>query len=227
MIKKLPRDRCCISARAALLVVVAALLVAGCGGTTRSATAETSRGPGESPGRVVATIDSEALLKNNARTLAQLVASPELALVVRGFVQKVDYTREHGLEDTVMTVDVTRVLRGHASNTVVVHEDGGFVLARQLEAENVDKFPGSKPSGRPGDMVDIQFEGAAHPVVGDDVVLFLSRDPNAGREGQYQEVGSVYGRFVLGKAGRYVRQGSDPGKRFTVSIDAVASALGR
>lgn len=177
------------------------------------------------PGRVVATAGSEAYLKNNARTLAELVASPELALVARGKVADVSYERIEGVEQTRLVVSVSQTLFGPSRDQVIVREDGGFARATDIESENLDKFPGRKPTARPDDWIDLPFEGATHPKVGDEVILFLSESSYPPHKGEYQEVGSVYGRFALGADGRFLRAGADPDKRLAIDVASVQEAL--
>lgn len=165
--------------------------------------------PAGAPGPVVATMNAEATLKDTFVNVDDMVSSKRVDTIVRGKVVAVTYESPDGLASTVLQVAVAETYAGNVGKTITVHEDGGYVKASDIIAESHEKDPTVKIDLDPNGFVDNRFEGADHLVIGDDVILFLMKDPNVGREGDFMEVGSVYGRFKLDKSGSHVRGGSD------------------
>lgn len=215
--------------RAAAMTAAAAavdmgFLASACEGSpesTEGVRPESAAPANAAPGRVVGTLESSASLKNNARTLVELIGSRELEAVVIGKVATVAYEGDV----TRLEVAVGETLHGRVGSKVVVREDGGYLPAAQIATETREKFPDSGASAAPDEWVDVPFEGAEHLAPEDEVLLFLSKDPNPGREGEFQEVGSVYGRFDKAADGAWVRAGEDPTKQLRVSLTEVRRAL--
>jgi hypothetical protein len=96
-----------------------------------------------------------------------------------------------------------------------VLEDGGVVPYSTVLPDLVAKF-GATPTPQPeaGGLVDFRSMGARHSEVGDEVVLFLGRNPNSGTpvDTEYFMVSGAHGRFTLDtKTGQFMRAlgGSD------------------
>lgn len=179
---------------------------------------------GGAPGRVVATMKLHASLKHPYATVAKLTKSSATASIVIGTVQAVDYEYAEGLAKTRVLVDVTKTLKGTAGGRIVVNEDGGYVDARTIQAENQAKFPDSPITASEGDVVDERFEGTEHPVIGQQVLLFVQNDPNKGHVGEYQGVMSALSRFTLA-GGTFKRSASDEGVETETTVDAVIADL--
>ncbi|MFT4262059.1 MAG: hypothetical protein QM572_01630 [Nocardioides sp.] len=173
------------------------------------------------PGRIVATSHVDASLKQYYPKIADLLTSPAANAIVTGTITDVSYESAEGIASTILTVNVSRNLYGKTAQTIKVHEDGGYLPASEVIAELKQKDPTVEPTLDPKGFVDVQFEGAAHPLVGDSVVLVLTNDPNPGREGDYMEVSSVYGRFTLNKAGTYQRTGDGEGFQTTTDLPSL------
>ncbi|HZP16095.1 MAG TPA: hypothetical protein VFA96_09755, partial [Nocardioides sp.] len=77
---------------------------------------------------------------------------------------------------------------------------------------------------RQGDVVDERFEGTEHPVIGQQVLLFIQNDPNKGHTGEYQGVMSALSRFTMA-GGTFTRSASDEGLQASTTLDAVIAAL--
>jgi hypothetical protein len=204
-----------------------AVLVAAAGVTACQSHSDTA--PGRSapdsgaPGRVISTIRTEADLKYPFATVSELTRSSVTTSIVVGTVRSVGYQYADGLTQTRVSVDVTRTLKGTTRGRIVVNEDGGYVDARTIQAENQAKFPDSPITARQGDVVDERFEVTEHPVIGHKL-MFLQDDPNKGHAGEYQGVMSALSRFTL-DGGTYKRSASDAGLQADTTLDAVIADL--
>lgn len=127
-------------------------------------------------------------------TVATMARAASVVAVVRGRIASITWEHDGTLARTAYRVNVTQTLKGEVPAEIVVREDGGYLEAAEVQRENQDKFPASRTPAT--GFVDVTFEGASHPQVGEDVVLFLQHDPNVGRESGYVLVGSSFGRFV-------------------------------
>lgn len=206
---------------AATLSASAALAACASGPTARTNPARPNDG---APGRVVATVKLDASLKHPYTTVAELAKSSATTSIVIGTVQAVDYEYAEGLAKTRVSVDVAKTLKGTAKGRIAVTEDGGYVDARTIQAENQAKFPDSPITARQGDVVDERFEGTEHPVIGQQVLLFIQNDPNKGHTGEYQGVMSALSRFTMA-GGTFTRSASDEGLQASTTLDAVIAAL--
>ena len=119
----------------------------------------------------------------------------------------------------ILTVNVTETLRGQVGQQISVLEDGGVVPYSKVLPDLVAKF-GATPTPQPkaGGMVDFRSMGARHSEVGDEVVLFLGKNPNSGTpiDAGYFIVSGSHGRFTLDtKTDQFVRAlgGSDKDMR--------------
>ncbi len=177
------------------------------------------------PGPVSATFGSSAALKHNFETIEELATAPEVEAIVIGKISNVSYESQEGWAKTVLTVEVSKALHGTTMSTVVASEDGGFLRASEVMAEIAEKYPELDQKIDPQSYVDMIFEGAAHPRVGEEVLLFLWHDPNPGHEGDFMEIGSVYGRFTRGSDGQFHRAGDTTGMEPTVSLSELEAML--
>lgn len=175
--------------------------------------------------RVVSTITIDADLKHPFATISELARSPVTTSIVVGTVRTVDYEYADGLTNTHLTVDVTRTLKGTARGRIVVNEDGGYADVRTMQAENQSKFPNSPITGKPGDVVDERFGGAEHPIVGQEVLLFLTQDPNKRHVGEFQGVMSAVSRFTSTDGSHFQRAGTSHGLEADTTVDAVIADL--
>jgi hypothetical protein len=177
------------------------------------------------PGPVSATFGSTAALKHYFETIEELATAPEVDAIIIGKISNVSYESEEGLAKTIFTVQVSKALKGQPPSTVVVREDGGFLRASTVMAEIAQKYPELEQKVDPKSYVDVTFEGAMHPRVGDEVLLFLWPDPNPGHEGDFMEIGSVYGRFTRGSDGSFHRAGDVTGMESEVSLSDLNEVL--
>jgi hypothetical protein len=159
-----------------------------------SAAATPSTNPG-APGPVIGRATTSATLKANYRRINDLFTAPEVDATVIGVITDVQYRTVEGMAKTLLTVSVKRSRPKNLPATIEVWEDGGYVRASDLAKQDADKFPQAEAGTEDG-WVEFVFEGAEHPKVGQAVLLFLNKNPNPGYESSYQEVGSVFGRFV-------------------------------
>lgn len=173
--------------------------------------------PAGAPGPVVATSRTDAALKYYYPKVADLITSPAADAIVRGTVTKIEFQTVEGVASTVLTVDVKENLSGETPRTITVHEDGGYLPVSEVREELKAKGM-AEAATDPNGYVDVRFEGADHPQIGDTVILVLMKDPNVGREGDYMEVSSVYGRFTLKDSGAFVRTGQEDGIETQVTL---------
>lgn len=197
----------------AVMTLIAVMVVgAGCeaedSGISRQAAAHLESSASPSP--IVATMNAEASLKENYPRVVDMLGAKSLVAVVRGTVAAVRYESHDGVPMTALTVEVAKTFVGDVEPVVTVREDGGFLRVSQVMAENADKSFEEKPDLDPDGWIDSRFENTEHLSPGDDVIVFLGRDPNAGRQSGYVEVSSVYGRFTLTDRGTFVRGGDVP-----------------
>lgn len=199
-----------MSARIVIRSTVAAaaaglILLPGCSATPspvsdRVSTVDgTTNSHAGAPGRVIATFNTEASLKEFYPDITDMLNSKRLVAVVTGTVIGTSYTYKEYVARTKLKVNVTKTIWGDAPKTIAVWEDGGYVPAKLVEQEIKEKYPELQGSATDSDVVDMTFEGARHAKVGDEVLLFLTKNPNANATGSYFTVSSVYG--VLLKAG--------------------------
>jgi hypothetical protein len=158
-------------------------------------------------------VDSEASLKEDYATIRELAASKNLVAVVRGTISA---TRDVYLDRfafRILTVDVIEGLRGQADARISVLEEGGVVpyalAAKDIPAKDSDSHAPQSTKA----FIDFRFLGARHSEPGDQVVLFLGRNPNTGTviETTYNMISSVHGRFTYDtKSNAFVRSLGSP-----------------
>jgi len=161
----------------------------------------------------VMVVDSEASLKEDYATIRELAASKNLVAVVRGTISA---TRDVYLDRfafRILTVDVIEGLRGQADARISVLEEGGVVpyalAAKDIPAKDSDSHAPQSTKA----FIDFRFLGARHSEPGDQVVLFLGRNPNTGTviETTYNMISSVHGRFTYDtKSNAFVRSLGSP-----------------
>lgn len=202
----------------------AAALMAGCGSTSQPAASNKQGGETRSsaPAPIVGRIITHAALKEPFPTVAKMATATSVVAVIQGHISSVTWEDQGSLAKTAYRVSVEHTLKGSAPKEVLVREDGGYLSAADVQRANVDKFSGSDAPAT--GFVDVSFEGASHPRVGDNVVLFLEPDPNPGREDSYVLAGSSFDRFVL-QGSRYTRAAVQEGWESGLTLTSVRSAL--
>ncbi len=162
---------------------------------------------------IVMVVDGEPSLKEDYATIRELAASKNLVVVVRGMISA---TRDVYLERfafRILTVNVTEGLHGQAEAQITVLEEGGVVpsalAAKDIPPKDFDPHTPRSTAGN----IDFRFMGARHSEPGDEVILFLGRNPNTGTiiETTYNMIKSVHGRFTYDtKSNAYVRSLGSP-----------------
>jgi hypothetical protein len=160
---------------------------------------------------VVSKVVSDASLKEDYKTLAELAKSPNAKLIVTGTVVEAAPVYEGQLAYTKLTVKVAKSSdkKVPAGSKVVIYRDGGLIPLAQVLPDLKDDPAAPLPKSAPADaVVDFEFMGAEQSAAGDQIMAFLHPDPNVGREGAYQAVSSVHGLLKLDRAaGKYHRLG--------------------
>jgi len=217
--------RTSLTSSAALLISVAiAGGLAACSTSTDAGTAPAPAAPVPAAAAdtsaaapvVVRKVTSDASLKEDYKTLAELAKSPNAKLIVSGKVVEATPVYEEQLAYTKLTVKVTKSSQSSVAvgSKIVIWRDGGLIPLSQVLPDLKDDPAAPLPLAAPANaVVDFEFMGAEQNAVGDEIVAFLHPDPNVGREGAYQPVSSVHGLLKLDRqAGRYHRMGHvDPG----------------
>lgn len=211
-------DRLCktirVAAVAALLVPAAFGCASGAdtmdpGATTTSAGTAVSTTLTGSGGRVVYEADSSAMLKDYYMTIDELSTAGNVDAIVKGKVLSTQDVFEDNCPLRILTVKVQKAYKGDPEDQITVYENGALVPLKEvlpLLEGHYDPASLSQEDIEHG-LVDYRFEGAEHSEAGDQVILYLCKNPNPSQAGSYQIVMSVYGRFKLDKGGnKYVRQ---------------------
>jgi hypothetical protein len=174
-------------------------------------------------GDIAMVVDSQASLKEDYATIRELASSKTVVTIVRGRVSAVRDVYFSRVAFRLLTVDVseglrvTAGLRGQSGQQISVTEDGGVLPWGTVAADFPPKLGSPAPQRDPSSLVDFRFMGSRHSEVGDDVVLFLGVNPNAGTpiETEYNMVSSVRGRFTLDlKTNQFVRALGTPEREF-------------
>lgn len=177
---------------------------------------------------VILTVNSEAVLKEQYASVAGLNSAPSASAIVKGIVSDVRgaYDSDDDVAYSVLTVDVQQVYKGNPGKTITVWEDGGYVPVQDmLSALAAHMDTAALTAAQLDGYVDERFEGAAHSEVGDTVIMYLSTNPNPG-QGGYQQVSSVYGRFILNpKTDSYERPSAGPKHQAVLSKGQFESTL--
>src|SRR5215471_87041 len=184
-------------------ILLCLVMAAGCetsGSVSQTPPGEAGASSTTGSGDVVMTLNSEAALKEDYRTIKELAGSKNLVAIVRGTVGATRDVYADQFAFRILSVNVTETLRGQVGPQISVLEDGGIVPYTKVLPALVNKF-GATPSAppNPNGLVDFRFMGARHSEVGDEVVLFLGKNINSGTpiDTEYFMVSSVHGRFTL------------------------------
>lgn len=157
---------------------------------------------------VVYTVTADALLREDYATIAELNKSDVVDAVVKGRVTATEDVYAEGIANRVLTVEVGKRFKGSTTATVRVYEDGGYVKLKDMLpdiAAHLDPSAFTDDQIENG-VVDVIFMGAPHSEVGDNVILYLKKNPNASQADSYQLVSAMHGRFILNsKSGDYER----------------------
>lgn len=144
------------------------------------------------------------------RTLNEYYKDDRVNAIVEGKISNIEYTTVSDLIYTVVTVDVLREIKGETENKIFVYEDGGFAKFKDV----IDVFRGHVDMSKltaeqiENGLVEDKMFGAPHSETGQQVVLFLVKNPNIGSDPTrtYRVVSSVYGKLILDKQkGAYQR----------------------
>ena len=163
------------------------------------------------------------------RNLDELIASDLTELIIQGRV--VGY-RDVLLYDEsafrVLEVEVQQSFKGKSASKVYVYDEGGIIpLKDALSVVGVGahiNLSALSEQQLVDSVVDFRPQAGEHLKVGDNVVMFLCRNPNkVPEEVSYMSVMSAYGRYTLDPAtGQYVRPdfGVLPGGGFETQVSA-------
>lgn len=151
-------------------------------------------------GHVVMTVAEDAVLKQFYSTVDELNKSSYVDAIVEGTVSNVRYEYIDEVTYSILTVQVSQVFKGSVPQTITVWEDGGYVKLKDMLGEfkghaDTSTFTEDQLDG----TVDVRFFDAPHSNVGDEVILYLWKNPNKSEAGSYMMVSSVFGRFILDK----------------------------
>lgn len=150
---------------------------------------------------VVLTVTADALLRETYATVGELNKSSAVDAVAKGRVSATQDIFLEGVAYRLLTVDVAKTFKGTLPERIKVYEDGGYVKLKDMLKEASAHLDASTYTGRQIEegVVDVVFMGARHSQVGDEVVLYLRKNPNASQGDSYQLVSSVQGRLTLNK----------------------------
>jgi hypothetical protein len=144
------------------------------------------------------------------RNLDELIASDHTELIIKGRVLSYKDVFRHGQNAwRVLEVEVQKSFKGESASKITVYDEGGIIPLKDalpLVGAHIDSSTLSEQQLE-NTVIDFRYEGAEHLKVGDNVVMFLCRNPNKVPEDlSYLVVMSAYGRYTLDPAtGRYVR----------------------
>lgn len=185
---------------------------------------ERSLPPKSSTEPIVATMQIEPDLKEVFPAIEALLTSRSTQLVVNGVVSDVSYRVIEGttIVKTRYTVAISQAWRGPNPGSVVVEEDGGLAPASVFHQANTDKgLPA--PSVTDG-LVDVRFQDAPHPAVGQRVLIALQANPNDAES--WFAVSSAQGRLTWDPSlGSYVRAAKDPGLQSSAKPEELTGIL--
>lgn len=153
---------------------------------------------------IVYTINTEASLKHMYKTIDEFNKSDAVDTIVKGNIVNVEYTYIGGCSYSILTVDVLNSYKGNNVKTIKVYEDGGYVKVKDM----IDKLKGNSLSQEQIDkgVIDIRFFNTPHSQVGQQVILYLTKNSSPLPTDSYRIISSVYGKFVLDSIdGKYKR----------------------
>jgi hypothetical protein len=194
-------------------ILLCLMMAAGCSTSDTVSPPPTPSQAGASPtpgtGDIVMTLNSDGALREDYATIKELAGSKNLVAIVRGTVAATRDVYRSQSAYRILTVNVTETLRGQVGQRITVLEDGGVVPYSMVLPDLVAKF-GATPTPQPkaGGLVDFRSMGARHSEAGDEVVLFLGKNPNSGTpiDTEYFILSGSHGRFTLEpKTGQFVR----------------------
>jgi hypothetical protein len=160
-------------------------------------------------------------------TIDEMNESDLVDSIVKGIITDIDYVYLEGhVAQTILTVNVLESYKGNTSKEIKVYEDGGYVRLKDMLGEFKDKGMDlekklTKEQIENG-LVEKKFSNAPHPKKGQQVILYLTKNPNKPPlmlAGSYMLLGSVYGKFTLDKnTGQYERSPYGNSVNFEKSI---------
>lgn len=167
-------------------------------------TSKQTEGQNKNQSNILYTINSEASLKRMYSTIDEFNESDAVETIVKGVITNVEYTYQSNLAYTILTLDVQDTYKGESSNVIKVYEDGGYVKLKDMK----DSFKDASFTQEQLDkgLVDVRFFNSPHSKVGEEVVLYLTKNSEPLPIDSYRIVSSLYGKFVLDKTdGKYKR----------------------
>ena len=180
---------------------------------------------------VVQTAWSTADFIHIYHNLDELIASDLTELIIKGRVLSYKDVFLHGQTAfRVLEVEVQKSFKGESARKITVYDEGGIIPLKDalpLVGAHIDSSTLSEQQLE-NTAFDFRAEGAEHLKVGDNVVMFLCRNPNKVPEDlSYMMVMSVYARYTLDPAtGQYVRPDfGGPGFEAQVSASDMEARL--
>lgn len=153
---------------------------------------------------LVETVVAEAALVTPYATIEEMATAPETAVVIQGEVISTEDFCLEGNAYRRVTIRPAATFKAKTSGNVTVVEYGGVVPTTCLSADLDGKF-GEKFVPTPGEYVEYRLEGQEHTEVGDEVLAFLTGEPDAVLGGTNALVRGPQGLFVLDNNGVFVR----------------------
>lgn len=157
---------------------------------------------------ILYTVNADAALKQMYPTIDELNNSNAADAIIKGTVSDVQNVYIGGVAYSVLTIDVLKSYKGNPAKTIKVYEDGGYVKIKDMLDElqgHIDVNSLSQEQIENG-VVDVRFFNAPHSTPGQQVILYLVKNPNPLQKGSFQIVSSLYGRFTLDKSDGYYKR---------------------
>lgn len=199
------------------IIMAAALLVslASCGNAGGDADqfSSSGRSPQDSSVRLESPVSLEGKKIETVQTLAEPFSTysefskfqTETDSVVRGVVTDIEYFAREKNAFTKMDLDISESILGDFVNgdKISVYKWGGYIPLSVSNPDIQERFPEITDEELENTVVDMRIDGDPHPVVGQDIVVFLTAvNPE---NGMYSIVGGHYGQFTNNGTDQFVR----------------------
>lgn len=162
---------------------------------------------------IVFTVNSNASLKHMFKTIDELKNSNSVDTIVKGEISSIEYVYLDHVAYSILTIDVIKSYKGNPAKTIKVYEDGGYVKLKDMLDDLKPHIEDNSLTAEQieNGVVDSKFLNAPHSMLGQQVIVFLTRNNEPIRPDSYRITSSVYGKFTLDKTdGQYKRLPLDP-----------------
>ena len=158
--------------------------------------------------KILYTVDTDAALKHMYLTIDEFNESSAVDAIVKGTISDVEYVYISNCAYSILTVDVSTSYKGNNSGVIKVYEDGGLVKLKDMVDSRKDNSLTADQLNN--GVVDVKFFKTPHSKVGQEVMLYLTKNSTPLPTDSYRIISSLYGRFTLDKAdGKYKRPALD------------------